>query len=176
MSFILTLLYLLLTLMTPKELVPALLPFRIVLIVFVLALITSSFSAVGNGFSFKAPQLVLLVGLVIYAAVSVLYALHWLSSAIDAVLDLLFLAGIVLAVSWNLSSPKRLRILGRYDWNSVASQRANSCFWMRLAPLRRRVSSSLSFHAAGQTHQGKGRCDTGGPRGARCASRAPAAP
>lgn len=111
MGFILTLLYLVLTLMTPKELVPDLLPYRIVLIVFLLALLSSSVSAMGNGFSFKAPQLALLVGLVVYAAVTVLYAVHWLTATFDAILDLLFLAGIVLAVSWNLISAARLRIL-----------------------------------------------------------------
>ncbi len=111
MGFVLTLLYLLLTLMTPAELVPDLMPYRIVLIVFLIALLFSSVSAMGNGFSFRAPQLVLLIGLVFYSALTVLYAVHWFAGAVSAIFDLLFVAGIVLAVSWNISSAGRLRKL-----------------------------------------------------------------
>jgi O-antigen ligase len=111
MGFALTLIYLVLTLITPKELVPDLMQYRIVLIVFLLALLFSSISALGNGFTFKAPQLVLLIAMVLYSALTVLYAVRWFGGAVDAVFDLLFLAGIVLAVSWNISSVGRLRVL-----------------------------------------------------------------
>ncbi|MDP9054817.1 MAG: O-antigen ligase family protein [Acidobacteriota bacterium] len=111
MGFALTLYYLLSTFLTPAEVMPALLPYRIMLVLLLLTLAASTFTMLGSGFSFKAPQLILLFALVADVAVSVLWSVRWLAGALDATLDLLFLAGIVLMVAWNVTSASRLRKL-----------------------------------------------------------------
>lgn len=111
MGLVITLVYLILTLMTPQELVPDLLEYRIVLVVFLLALTASIFTAVGNHFSFQAPQIPLEIGLIVYGAITVIWADKWLGGAYSAMLDLLFLTGIVLVVSWNVVTPGRLRVI-----------------------------------------------------------------
>ena len=101
MGFILTLIYLTMTLMTPKELVPGLLELRIVLVVFLAALMSSSLTAIGGRFSIQSPAVAAayraghLCGDVPFCSL-----LRWFAGALDAVMDLLFLAGIVLVVSW----------------------------------------------------------------------------
>lgn len=90
---------------------PALLPYRIMLILLLLTLVVSTFTMLGSRFSFKGPQLPLLLGLVADCALTVLYADKWFGGAMDAVLDLLFLVGIVLMVAWNVVTVSRLRVL-----------------------------------------------------------------
>jgi putative inorganic carbon (HCO3(-)) transporter len=109
MGFALTLYYLFATFLTPAEIMPALLPYRIMLVLLLLTLLASMFTMLGHRFSFKAPQLPLLMALVADCAITVLYAVRWFGGAMDAVLDLLFLAGIVLMVCWNVISVSRLR-------------------------------------------------------------------
>ena len=111
MGFGLTLFYLFTNLMTPAEIVPALLPYRIMLVLLLVTLLFSAFTMLGNRFSFTAPQLVLVLLLVGDGALTTYYADRWLTSGINAILDLLFLAGITLMVCWNVISLNRLRIL-----------------------------------------------------------------
>lgn len=111
MGFVLTLFYLFATLITPAEIMPALLPYRIMLILLIVTLVASGFSILSYRFSFKAPQFYLSLALVGYAALSVLWAIRWFAGALEAVFDLLFLVGIALMVCWTVGTLTRLRIL-----------------------------------------------------------------
>jgi putative inorganic carbon (HCO3(-)) transporter len=111
MGFILTLFYLFATLITPAEIMPILLPYRIMLVLLIVTLVASVFSVLSYRFSFKAPQFYLALALVGYAGLSVLWAIRWFAGAMDATFDLLFLLGISLMVCWTVGTLKRMRIL-----------------------------------------------------------------
>jgi putative inorganic carbon (hco3(-)) transporter len=111
MGFALTLFYLFVTLLTPAEVIPFLLPYRIMLVLLIIKLVASVFSVLSYRFSFKAPQLYLLLGLAGYAALTVLWAVRYITGAVDAVLELMFLLGISLMVCWTVGTLVRLRIL-----------------------------------------------------------------
>ncbi len=111
MSFVLTLLYIVTTLMTPMEVLPALVEYRVALVLMVITLLASVFSMLSRHFSFRALQLHLVMGLTAYAAASVLFALRWFGGAFDAFLEQMFLTGIVLIVAWNVYTIARLRAL-----------------------------------------------------------------
>jgi hypothetical protein len=111
MGFALSLFYIFTNLVTPAEIIPFLLPYRIMLVLLLLTLTISCFTMISNRFSFSSPQLFLLLALVADGALSVLYALRWLGAGVDAVMDLLFLVGISLMVCWNVTSISRMKIL-----------------------------------------------------------------
>jgi len=111
MGFALTLFYLFSTFITPAEVMPVLLPYRVMLVLLLLTLMASTLTMLGSRFSFKAPQLPLLIALVVDCGFTVLYADKWFGGAMDAVMNLLFLLGIVLMVSWNVITLSRLRAL-----------------------------------------------------------------
>jgi putative inorganic carbon (hco3(-)) transporter len=110
MGFALTLLYTLMTLLTPKEVFPAFAEYRPAIVLMLVTLLASVFTMLGQRYSFKARQLYLVLALTAYAAASVLVALKWFGGAFDAFLEQMFLTGIVLIVSWNIFSLTRLRI------------------------------------------------------------------
>jgi len=111
MGFALTLFYLLSTFLTPAELMPALLPYRVMLVLLIITLLVSVFTMLGSRFSFKEPQLLLVFALVIDASLSVLWGVRWLTGAMNTAFDLLFLAGIATMVCWTVTSIGRLRLL-----------------------------------------------------------------
>src|ERR1019366_2974246 len=111
MGFALTLLYIVITLMTPMEVLPGLVEYRVALVLMVITLLASVFSMLSRHFSFRARQLHLVLALTAYAAASVLFALRWFGGAFDALLEQLFLTGIVLIVAWNVFTIARLRAL-----------------------------------------------------------------
>ena len=111
MGFALSLFYIFTNLMTPVEVIPFLAPYRIMLVLLLLTLVASCFTMLSNRFSFSSPQLLLLVLLVVLGVMSSLWGVRLLSAGTDALMDLLFLAGITLMVCWNVTSLKRMKIL-----------------------------------------------------------------
>jgi putative inorganic carbon (hco3(-)) transporter len=111
MGFALTLFYIFTNLMTPAEIIPFLVPFRIMLVLLLSTLTISTFTMLTNRFSFSSPQIILVLALVADGTLSVLWAVRWLQAGVDAVMELLFLAGITLMVCWNVTSVGRMKML-----------------------------------------------------------------
>jgi putative inorganic carbon (HCO3(-)) transporter len=109
MAFLLTLLYIVLTVLSPAELFPDLAPYRIMLWLSLLAILWS----VAGFFSapwLKLPQFRLMLGIILAICLSRLLN-GWLGGVGPALADFLPAAIVFFLVLWNLSSLARLRWL-----------------------------------------------------------------
>ena len=108
MGFILTILYLILSFLSPADMIPWAAPYRPLIIIGGLALIASVPAAILNQFTFRAWQIYLLPGLLLGMGMSRIW-MGWIGGAYDALFEFGF-AGIVLyLVAINVDSFARFR-------------------------------------------------------------------
>ena len=110
MGFLLTVLYLVLSYLSPADMIPWAAVYRPLVIIGGLALIASVPALIANQFSFRAWQIYLLPGLLAGMGMSRIW-MGWIGGAYDALFEFGF-AGIVLyLVAFNTDSFQRFRVL-----------------------------------------------------------------
>jgi len=111
MDFVLTLLYVMGTYLRPAEVFPALEPYRVMLVLGLVAAAAGAVSAArGKGSSLRAPQLYLVPLFALWAVFTVM-AQGWLGGAVPAAEDLSGTVLVFLAVVLSLTSLKRVRLM-----------------------------------------------------------------
>jgi len=110
MGFLLTLLYVTLAYLSVADILPALAPYRIMIWVGALAVFGSALAVVRNQFTFRGPQLYLMVGLMGAIVLSRL-AIGWFGGALRAFPEFGLTAVVLYFVACNVSSLAKLRTL-----------------------------------------------------------------
>jgi hypothetical protein len=110
MGFVLSILYLVVTYLSPAAILGPLAQYRVEMILAVLILVVSLPRLIGS-FVLKAPQTLALVGMVVAVFLSILSGLHWLTGAFQACADFLPSVYAYFIVVLHCTTKRRLKIM-----------------------------------------------------------------
>lgn len=111
MAYFLTVLYITLNYLSPAEHLPALAPYRIMLLLLVGTSLITAVLLPMTGFSFRAPQIYLALGLMGSVGMSMLWMPRWLGGMVAALTEFTAPVAILMLVAINLTTVKRTAIL-----------------------------------------------------------------